>query len=128
MMHMQVKQSWLDVLLGLVGLGIALAVTYFVAWDVPWLLIFTGMYLLGIVVAWAWDKWTGYEKEYAILVTIISYLVGIYLLLGGSAWRIITSQWCGIPPCVPMFWPLLVLILGNLVYIGRGYIKGFAQK
>ncbi len=117
-----------DIVLFLVGYAITLGITYFVAWDVPWLLILSGMYLLGIAVSWAWDKWTGYETVYSFLVTIVAYVLGAYLLLGGQTYHVLMGKWCGIPPCVPLVWPLFVLLVGNGVYFLRPYFNKLAQK
>ncbi len=117
-----------DIVLGLIGLGISIGVSYYVAWTVPWLVIFVGLYLLGIAIAWAWENWTGYPAHYSVIVTIFAFLVGVYLLVGGSAWNLLTKNWCAILPCVPLFWVLLVLVLGNVVFIARPYFNKLVQK
>ncbi len=122
------KGSIVDWILIIVGYLVTLGVTYHVAWDVPWLLIMSGMFLLGIALSWSWEKWTGYDVWYSILETIFAYVAGLYLVLGGATWRVLVGKWCGIPPCVPLFWPLLVLVIGNLTYIARPYFKRAIQK
>lgn len=111
-----------DLILGIAGWLLTLGITYFVAWDVPWLLIMSGAYLLGIVIAYGWEKWTGYNVVYSPLVTIVALVAGVYLMSGKNAYTLLMFKWCGIPPCVPLYWLLLVLIVGNAVWIGRQYI------
>ncbi len=109
--------------LGIIGYIITLIIIYETIWDIPWLVLGSGLYFLGIALAWSWKDWVG-PIEYGILAEVIAFILGIYVLAQKNAWTVLTTtRWCPIPPCPSGFLVLGLIVIGSLVYYAISYFN-----
>ncbi len=108
--------------LGVLGLAITTFLLYIYAWDIPWLMIFTGMYLLGIAFGYAWNKWVDYPGWIMLVVELFTVLIGILMAVNVRV-DILIKQWYPIPYAPPFYVLLLCILIGTGIYIIADAVK-----
>ncbi|GEM_PF-5713943 len=111
-----------DLILGVIGLGIIIGMSYLIAWDLPWLMIFIGLYLVGIVIAWSWREWVGYPDWWILPIEFFGLLIGFAITLSFN-FNPLTNAWYSIPYAPPLVILVICVMVGSAVYFIRNLVK-----
>ena len=115
--------DWKGLSIALIGYVITVGITYMFSWDIPWLILFSGLYLLGIILGWGWEEWTKTGIVYALVSEFVAFFISLFFAFSTMFSALFGNNWCPIRPCVPAYAWLLVIMIGTLVYWGISYFK-----